>query len=66
LTNCASAHLQASRAREITSRSKFSHSNMETAEGDTEHQFPPRRVFLSAEWRNLVMLNYEVDPDILR
>jgi uncharacterized protein len=25
-----------------------------------------RRVFLSAEWRNLVMLNYEVDPEILR
>jgi len=25
-----------------------------------------RRVFLSAEWRNLVMLNYEVDPAILR
>jgi uncharacterized protein len=25
-----------------------------------------RRVFLSAEWRDLVMLNYEVDPAILR
>jgi len=25
----------------------------------------PRRVFLSAEWRNLVMLNYRVDPAIL-
>jgi uncharacterized protein len=25
-----------------------------------------RRVFLSAEWRNLLMLNYEVDPAILR
>jgi uncharacterized protein YqjF (DUF2071 family) len=25
----------------------------------------PERVFLSAEWRNLVMLNYEVDPSIL-
>jgi hypothetical protein len=24
------------------------------------------RVFLSAEWRNLVMLNYEVEPDLLR
>jgi hypothetical protein len=26
---------------------------------------PERRVFLSAEWRDLVMLNYEVDPAIL-
>src|SRR5205823_4955752 len=25
-----------------------------------------RRVFLSAEWRNLAMLNYAVDPDLLR
>jgi uncharacterized protein len=25
-----------------------------------------RRVFLSAEWRDLVMLNYEVDPEIVR
>jgi uncharacterized protein len=25
-----------------------------------------QRVFLSAEWRDLVMLNYEVDPEILR
>jgi uncharacterized protein len=25
----------------------------------------PERVFLSAEWRNLVMLNYEVDPALL-
>ncbi len=25
-----------------------------------------RSVFLSAEWRDLVMLNYEVDPVILR
>jgi len=24
------------------------------------------RVFLSAEWRDLVMLNYEVDPLLLR
>lgn len=24
------------------------------------------RVFLSAEWRDLVMLNYQVDPDLLR
>ncbi|GAB4001122.1 DUF2071 domain-containing protein [Spirosoma daeguense] len=24
-----------------------------------------KRTFLSAEWRNLLMLNYEVDPDIL-
>ena len=27
---------------------------------------PDRRVFLSAEWRDLVMLNYEVDPALLR
>ena len=26
----------------------------------------PERVFLTAEWRNLLMLNYEVDPDLLR
>jgi hypothetical protein len=25
-----------------------------------------RGVFLSAEWRDLVMLNYEVDPALLR
>src|ERR1700687_2292845 len=24
------------------------------------------RVFLSADWRDLAMLNYEVDPDLLR
>lgn len=39
---------------------------METATGAKESQFSSRRVFLSAEWRNLVMLNYEVDADILR
>src|SRR5579863_4869083 len=27
---------------------------------------PQRRVFLSAVWRDLVMLNYEVPPEILR
>jgi len=27
---------------------------------------PESRVFLSAEWRDLVMLNYEVEPEILR
>lgn len=27
---------------------------------------PTRRVFLSAEWRELVMLNYEVDPTLLK
>jgi uncharacterized protein len=27
---------------------------------------PGERVFLSAEWRNLVMLNYEVDPGFLQ
>jgi uncharacterized protein YqjF (DUF2071 family) len=26
---------------------------------------PPKRVFLSAEWRDLVMLNYEVEPGLL-
>ncbi len=26
---------------------------------------PPKRVFLSAEWRWLAVLNYEVDPDVL-
>src|SRR5688572_29974744 len=26
------------------------------------HQWPPGRPLLTAEWRNLVMLNYEVDP----
>lgn len=39
---------------------------METAAGDKESQFSSRRIFLSAEWRNLVMLNYEVDPEILK
>src|SRR6267143_2115506 len=29
------------------------------------HVAPGRRVFLTAEWRHLVMLNYEVDPDVL-
>src|SRR6185437_3576815 len=27
--------------------------------------FQSRRVFLTAEWRDLVMLNYEVDPSLL-
>ena len=26
----------------------------------------PQPIFLSAEWRNLLMLNYEIDPEILR
>ena len=26
---------------------------------------PPKRVFLSAEWRDLVMLNYDVEPSLL-
>jgi uncharacterized protein YqjF (DUF2071 family) len=26
----------------------------------------PKKVFLSATWQNLVMLNYEVDPSILK
>ncbi|HEV2315233.1 MAG TPA: DUF2071 domain-containing protein [Candidatus Acidoferrales bacterium] len=39
---------------------------MERAAGDKESQFSSKRIFLSAEWRSLVMLNYEVDPEILR
>jgi hypothetical protein len=27
---------------------------------------PPRRIFLTAEWRHLAMLNYEVEPELLR
>src|SRR5271168_453876 len=27
--------------------------------------FRPKRVFLSAEWRDLVMVNYEVEPGLL-
>src|SRR5215469_12350333 len=27
--------------------------------------FPDKGVFLSAEWRDLVMLNYEVEPSVL-
>jgi hypothetical protein len=27
---------------------------------------PPRRIFLTAEWRYLAMLNYEVEPELLR
>ncbi len=30
-----------------------------------EHASQSKRVFLSAEWRNLLMLNYEVDPALL-
>jgi uncharacterized protein YqjF (DUF2071 family) len=30
------------------------------------HGSKESRIFLSAEWRNLVMLNYEVDPRLLR
>ena len=30
------------------------------------HPSNEARIFLSAEWRNLVMLNYEVDPRLLR
>lgn len=33
---------------------------------DTNQPPPAQRVFLSAEWRDLVMLNYEVDPELLR
>jgi uncharacterized protein len=30
-----------------------------------EHNSRSKRVFLSAEWRDLVMLNYEIDPSLL-
>ena len=26
----------------------------------------PKPAFLTAKWNNLIMLNYEVDPDILK
>ncbi|MGH9709897.1 MAG: DUF2071 domain-containing protein, partial [Candidatus Acidiferrales bacterium] len=39
---------------------------MEADTKNKELQSYQGRVFLSAEWRNLVMLNYEIDPDILR
>jgi uncharacterized protein YqjF (DUF2071 family) len=32
---------------------------------DGPDELPSRRVFLSAEWRDLAMLNYEVDPALL-
>ena len=31
-----------------------------------ENVFQAKRVFLSAEWRDLVMLNYEVEPGLLK
>ena len=31
-----------------------------------EFRWPARRPFLTAEWRRLAMLNYEVEPEILR
>jgi uncharacterized protein len=34
--------------------------------GSHEQSQPSRRVFLSAEWRDLLMLNYEVDPALLK
>ena len=33
---------------------------------DAPHNAPARRVFLTAEWRHLLMLNYHVDPALLR
>src|ERR1700733_3812823 len=30
-----------------------------------ENASPSKRVFLSAEWRDLVMLNYDVEPSLL-
>ncbi len=33
--------------------------------GSTEHTSQATKVFLSAEWRDLVMLNYEVEPSLL-
>ena len=32
---------------------------------DTPQSGPPTGVFLTAEWRDLVMLNYDVDPALL-
>jgi uncharacterized protein YqjF (DUF2071 family) len=34
--------------------------------GSHEQSQPGRHVFLSAEWRDLLMLNYEVDPALLK
>jgi uncharacterized protein YqjF (DUF2071 family) len=31
----------------------------------TPHAWPESRAFLTAEWRDLVMLNYEIDPRVL-
>lgn len=36
---------------------------MQTA---ASHAAPPQSRFLTAEWRYLVMLNYEIDPDLVR
>ena len=34
--------------------------------GDDRETRPRERIFLSADWRDLVMLNYEVDPALLK
>ena len=39
---------------------------MEAGTENSGPQVSQGRVFLSAEWRNLVILNYEIDPAILR
>lgn len=44
----------------LTSRKKSS-----VTEVEQHRMFQSARVFLSAEWRHLVMLNYEVEPDLL-
>lgn len=37
----------------------------DATQSPSEFAWPARRALLSAEWRNLVMLNYEVEPAIL-
>jgi uncharacterized protein YqjF (DUF2071 family) len=41
----------------------------DASKGEREVEFTtvcwPKQIFLSAEWRHLVMLNYEVEPDLL-
>ncbi|WP_211341537.1 YqjF family protein [Myceligenerans xiligouense] len=34
--------------------------------GPTARRGPRSRTFLTAEWRRLVMLSYDIDPDVLR
>lgn len=51
---------------EARTRARLAH--MATIATEREHaldHLPGERVFLSAEWRDLVMLNYEVDPALV-